>query len=128
MTEKFQAEPPRPNREMIPPPLEPEANPFRKSNDNICRHCGHGPVAVDARSCPQCGGGNPNPGRGSRWGAWGALIGAVAAVGWHVISGIIYQYAMSGIVILSFYYAAIGAFLGLLGGMAASGIARLLKR
>lgn len=112
----------------MPPPMNLEANPYLKSKLGNCRLCGHSPVAVDARSCPRCGAGNPNPGLGSRWGARGALIGAVGAGGLEAVWGFVNQYAFSGIIILSLFVAVVGALIGLLGGMAAGGMARLFNK
>jgi hypothetical protein len=50
-----------------------------------CKVCGWRPVAFDARTCPECGASNPNPGAGNRYVSWtvpaglvvGGLVGAV---------------------------------------------------
>lgn len=45
-----------------------------------CSICGYSPVAIDARTCPKCGGQNPCPGVGNRFAGRGALIGLVIGV------------------------------------------------
>ena len=89
-----------------------------------CRLCGSAPVAFGAKTCPHCGGRNPNPGVTDRIAGPAAFAGLFlgAAVG----AGFGYTSDRSGMV---FVGGMLGALPGLMGGLVVgligAGFARL---
>lgn len=94
-----------------------------------CRHCGHRPIAFDALECPQCAGGNPNPGIVARWAGRGTIIGILVGGGGGALSGYLnaspgneIAYAFAGLMVGTLA----GILVGLVGGFVTGIAARIV--
>src|SRR5262245_37224467 len=81
-----------------------------------CRACGHEPVAFGARTCPNCGFANPNPGVGDRYGGRGAMYGLVAGI---LVGGAWGWFAHSFTLVGAIAGAMVGSLVGLVLGLVA---------